>query len=58
MKIIWSQFAEQELDNIFDYYSENSNKTIATKLVTDIINEPNLLLSNPHLGPLDQLKKN
>lgn len=31
MKIIWTDFAIQNLKDIFDYYSKNANKKVAHK---------------------------
>ena len=46
-QIIWSNQAENELNKIFEYYSENASIKIAQKLLEKIISEPNKLLSNP-----------
>lgn len=60
-KIIWSDFAEKELDSIFEYYQENTNPEVASTLLTSIINAPNRLLTNRELGQkeeqLDDLQK-
>ena len=36
-KIIWSEFAEAQLDAIFDYYDKNVSSKIAKKIVKGII---------------------
>lgn len=48
-QIIWSNQAENELNKIFEYYSENASIKIAQKFLEKIISEPNKLLSNPKL---------
>jgi len=48
-RIIWSNQAENELDKIFEYYSENAGIDIAQKLIEKIISEPNTLLTNPEM---------
>jgi plasmid stabilization system protein ParE len=39
-QIIWSNQAENELNKIFEYYSENASIKIAQKLLEKIISEP------------------
>ncbi|MEN9973502.1 MAG: hypothetical protein RIS20_1849 [Bacteroidota bacterium] len=51
-EIIWSSFAEKELDKIFNYYSEVAGDSIAKNVIQNIISEPNQLLSNPKWGQL------
>jgi toxin ParE1/3/4 len=48
-RIIWSNQAENELDKIFEYYSDNAGINIAQKLIEKIISEPNALLTNPEM---------
>ena len=36
-KIVWSNFAESELDKIFDYYIENASRKVAEKILQNII---------------------
>ena len=31
-KIVWSNFAESELDKIFEYYIENASRKVAEKM--------------------------
>ncbi len=50
LKIIWSAFAESQLDEIYDYYEKKASSTVATKLVKDIIKEPKKLIKSPFLG--------
>lgn len=40
LKIIWSSFAETQLDEIYEYYEKKVSSRVATKLVKGIINEP------------------
>ena len=53
-KIIWSEFAEKELDSIFQYYVENAGPKIAKKLLTGIIKAPNRLCKNRELGQIEE----
>jgi plasmid stabilization system protein ParE len=48
--IIWSDFAEKELDLIFEYYKENASLSVAQRLLKGIISTPNRLLKNQLIG--------
>ena len=54
-EIIWSDFAESQLDKIFQYYVENVSLKIAQNLLKNIIAEPNKLLSNPEIMQIEDL---
>lgn len=54
-EIIWSQHAENELDKIFEYYSEFASVRVAKNLIQKIIAEPNKLLSNPEISQREAL---
>ena len=62
MKIIWTDFAIENLKDIFDFYLENANKKVAHKIRKRILNSTNQLKINPALGPieiyLESLNKN
>lgn len=55
MTIIWSLFAEKQLDEIFDYYSEKVSHQLALKIVLELIEAPEVLKRNPLLGPVEVL---
>jgi len=57
-RIIWSEFAETQLDDIFDYYKNKASSAIATKLIRGIINAPKKLLKAPFIGKEEELLKN
>ncbi|EDP97349.1 type II toxin-antitoxin system RelE/ParE family toxin [Kordia algicida OT-1] len=57
-KIIWSAFAETQLDEIYQYYKDEASETIAKKLLQEIIQAPNRLINNPHIGQEELLLKN
>lgn len=52
LEIIWSAFAEKQLDKIFNYYKENAGEELARKLIRGIISEPNKLRQSPFLAKL------
>jgi len=54
-KIIWSDFAETELDKIFDYYAEKAGLQVAKKIVEKIISEPDKILSHPEITQVEEL---
>jgi len=58
LKIIWSDFAENQLDKIFEYYCENASLRIAKNLLQKIIAEPNKLLKSPDIGQIENNLQN
>lgn len=57
LKIIWSEFAENQLDEIYAYYNKKASLKVASKLLKEIINEPEKLIKNPHIGQEEELLK-
>tara|TARA_R110002012_G_scaffold42418_8_gene115469 strand:+ start:17025 stop:17342 length:318 start_codon:yes stop_codon:yes gene_type:complete len=57
LKIIWSEFAETKLDEIYEYYEKKTGPSIAKKLLEGIINEPNKLIKAPQIGQEEKLLK-
>ncbi len=57
LKIIWSEFAETQLDEIYEYYEKKASSRIAKRLVKGIINEPKKLIKTPHIGQEEELLK-
>ncbi len=58
LKVIWSEFAEKQLELIFKYYQEKAGKNVANRLVRNIIKEPDRLIMEPFLGQEEHLLKN
>lgn len=57
MKILWSEFASEQLNEIFEYYSFRTNSEIAIKIIEDLVGATSVLINNPHLGiPYQPLK--
>ena len=56
-KIIWSAFAELQLDEIYEYYEKKVSPIVATKLVKGIINEPEKLTKASFIGQEEALLK-
>ena len=57
LKIIWSDYAESQLDKIFEYYLENASYKIARMIIEKIINEPDKLLLDPEICQKEELLK-
>ncbi len=57
MKVIWSNFAESQLDEIFHYYQTEASKTTALKLIKHLIDEAEKLSKTPFIGPIEELLK-
>ena len=57
LKIIWSEFAETQLDEIYEYYEKKASPRIAKKLLKEIINEPKKLIKTPQIGQEEELLK-
>ncbi len=56
-EIIWSEFAESQLDEIFDYYKKEAGVQIAQKHINAIIAEPLKLKNAPYIGQEEELLK-
>lgn len=57
-KVVWSDFAENELDKIYLYYSEHASIAIAKKIVNNLISEPDKLINNPEICQREELLLN
>lgn len=55
VKIRWTEFAVQQLKNIFDYFEKKAGKSIARKIVTDIVNSSIKLSKQPKIGQIEEL---
>lgn len=55
LEIIWSEFAEQQLDEIFKYYLENAGREVAIKIIKGLLKAPQKLISNPFIGQIEEL---
>ncbi|RBP27696.1 hypothetical protein DFR65_10987 [Oceanihabitans sediminis] len=49
-KIIWSDFSETQLDEIYEYYEKKASLKVATKIVTGIIKESEKLIKASFIG--------
>lgn len=58
LKVFWTDFAKQELKNIFDYYKKEVSLKIASQIVLQIAESTLVLTSNPEIGQVEILLKN
>ena len=56
-EIIWSDFAEIQLDEIYEYYEKEASIRVATKIVTGIIKESEKLIKASFIGQEEELLK-
>ena len=54
-KVVWSDFAERRIDEIFEYYKIEASSGIAKKLISNIINTTAILTESPHVGQIEEL---
>lgn len=57
VKVIWSEFAETQLDEIYKYYKNKASLKIANKIVTGIIKESDKLIKASFIGQEEDLLK-
>jgi len=57
LEVIWSKFAENQLDEIFEYYEENASERVAIEMVIGLLNEPERLKKDPFIGEKEELLK-
>ena len=53
MRIIWTEFAKNELHNIFDYHRQEASLKVARKITTAIVESTSKLKDFPKTGPLE-----
>lgn len=58
LKVFWTDFAKQELKNIFDYYKKEVSLKIASQIVLQIAESTLVLTYNPEIGQVEILLKN
>lgn len=56
--VIWSNFSEQQLDEIFEYFVENIGKPTAQKIIFTILIDVEKLETNPFIGQDEELLLN
>lgn len=56
-EVIWSDFAETQLDEISEYYKKKAGERVSIKLIRGIINEPKKLVKLSLIGQEEELLK-
>ena len=57
LTVFWTQFAENKLEDIFNYYKYEVDIDVARRLVTGIVDKTIDLEKNPHKGQKEELLK-
>lgn len=55
LEILWSQFAEDKLYDIFHYYKFKAGIKIAKKIVNEIVDKTLILEQNSQAGQIEEL---
>lgn len=55
MKVYWTQFAEDKLEDIYNYYEFKAGITVAQNLVNGIVDTSIALNKQPYLGQKEEL---
>lgn len=54
-EVFWTNFAKNELKNIFKYYELNASRKVAFDLVEGILDKGNSLKFQPNIGQKEEL---
>ena len=57
IKILWTQTALNNLEDIFEYYKFKASVNVARKLVKKIVSSTILIQKNPKIGRVEELLK-
>jgi plasmid stabilization system protein ParE len=55
LKLFWTEFAQRELKNIYDYYREKAGHRISKTIVDGIYSETLRLEKQPKIGQIKEL---
>ncbi len=55
LKVVWSDFAEKQLDEIYEYYLTQISAITAKKIAQSILSQTEVLKDNPYLGQKENL---
>lgn len=56
-EIVWSKFAESEIDDIYTYYSEKATEQIALNIIIGIVHSADILKTSHFIGQIEKLLK-
>lgn len=57
LNLFWTEFAQKELEKIYEYHKEKASAQIAKKLILGIYEEVIKLRGQPEIGPFEDLLK-
>jgi len=57
LTIYWTDFSENELQNIFSYYKEKASIRVAIEITEGIVNETTILENSPYIGQIEESLK-
>jgi plasmid stabilization system protein ParE len=57
-RIFWTEFATNQLEQVFDYYKYKAGIKVAKKIVLQIVDRTILLETNPLIGTKEPLLEN
>ena len=55
MDVVWSEFSQSILRDIFNYYKKNASKAVAVKIKNQILLSTKHLAENPEVGQIEPL---
>lgn len=58
LKVLWTNTASEQLENVFDYYKITANLTVARKVVKGIVQKTASLAKQPRKGQWEPLLAN
>ena len=54
-EIVWSKFAESEIDNIYKYYADKATEQIALNIIIGIVHSADVLKTSHFIGQTEEL---
>ncbi|QNF32044.1 type II toxin-antitoxin system RelE/ParE family toxin [Adhaeribacter swui] len=58
LKVLWTNTASEQLEDVFDYFKITTNLTVARKIVKGILKKTNSLSKHPRKGQREPLLAN
>ena len=55
LKVVWTNNASSQLEEVFDYFKTVANISVARKLVKEIVHKTKILSTNPRIGQKESL---
>ncbi|MBL4652569.1 MAG: type II toxin-antitoxin system RelE/ParE family toxin [Flavobacteriales bacterium] len=55
LTVLWTRFAENKLEDIYNYYKKEVGLNLASKMITNIIDSTISLKHSPRIGQIEHL---